>query len=217
MNVLTKFILACKTAQDGRRLSFKQEFQEIILYSNDKETLLQAFLFFNVDRFFPEHTYILMYEQTPNLSNATQTGKCDFVCISRAGRVIVIETKFIDYHDYGSTARKRRNNHRQKVINQSVNFRAKLSEQWSIPIDLIDCGVFTTEDLRNRGKHSNIISRHISIEDLNIWHQEEKKKIEIAKLLNVELMINLFTCEYCPTADVCYESNVCCLDMGDGD
>jgi hypothetical protein len=167
MDILKKFILACKTSQNGRKLSFKQEFQEIILHSVDKETLLQAFLFFNIDLFFPEYTYILMYEQTPDLSDATQSGKCDFVCISKAGRVIVIETKFIDYNNCGSTARKRRNNHRQKVVNQSVDFRAKLSKQWNIPIEIIDCGIFTTEDLNDRGKHNNVISKHISIEDLN--------------------------------------------------
>ncbi|WP_373540923.1 hypothetical protein [Chamaesiphon sp.] len=217
MDTLTRFVCACKTSQDGRKLFFKQEFQEIILDSCDKEMLLQAFLFFNIDRFFPEYTNILMYEQTPDLSDATQSGKCDFVYISKARRVMIIETKFIDYNHFGPTARKRRNNHRQKVVNQSVDFRAKLSRQWSIPIEIIDCSIFTTEDLNYREKNNNIISKYISIEDLNTWHQEEKKRIQIAQLINRELMINLFTCEHCPTADVCYESNICFLDMGDGD
>jgi hypothetical protein len=178
MDILAKFILACKKSQAGRQSSFKQEFQEIILSPPDPETLLQAFLFFNADLFFPECTDLLMYEQTPNLSNQTQLGKCDFVCLTKRERVIIIETKFIDYNDCGSTARKRRNKHQNKVINQVLGFRSKISEYWSIPIEIIDCGVFTTKDLSRRGEYNSVIAKHISIDALNIWQQEEKNKIE---------------------------------------
>jgi hypothetical protein len=180
MDALAKFILACKKSQAGRQSSFKQEFQEIILSppSQDRETLLQAFLFFNANLFFPECTAILMYEQTPNLSNQTQLGKCDFVCLTSQDRVLIIETKFIDYNNFGRTARNRRNNHQNKVINQVLNFRGKLSEYWSIPFEMIDCGVFTTKDLSNRGEYNSVIAKHISIEDLNMWQQHERNKIK---------------------------------------
>ncbi len=180
MDALAKFILACKKSQAGRQSSFRQEFQEIILspLSQDREPLLQAFLFFNAALFFPECTALLMYEQTPNLSNQTQLGKCDFVCLTNQERVLIIETKFIDYKDCGRTARTRRNRHQNKVMSQVVDFRRKLSEYWSIPIEIIDCGVFTTKDLSNRGEYNSIIAKHISIEDLNIWQQHERNKIE---------------------------------------
>lgn len=178
MDTLAKFILACKKSQTGRESSFKQEFQKIILFPPDRETLLQAFLFFNADLFFPECNALLMYEQTPDLSNQTQLGKCDFVCLTKRERVMIIENKFIDYNNCGSTARKRRNKHQNKVINQVLDFRGKLSESWSIPMEIIDCGVFTTKDLSDRGEYNSVIAKHISIEELNIWQQEEKKKIE---------------------------------------
>ena len=113
----------------------------------------------------------MVYQKSP-IADYTDLGKCDFVYLTNRGNLFLIETKFIDTQATGATERKRRNKHRNKVFEQVITLKSRFSEYWNLTHDQLECGVFTTDpDVDWRGNGVNVITRTVTIENLEKWRR----------------------------------------------
>ncbi len=181
-----KFVTYCKTIQPQSQKAIKRFFQGVVSFPYDKELLLQAYLFLNIQDLFPICSELLLFEKSP-IADYTDLGKCDFVYLTYLNTFYIIETKFIDTLATGATERKRRNKHRNKVFEQVITLKKRFSQYWSIKNDLLECGVFTTDsELDWRGNGVNVIAQSISIDELEQWRQNYIKinyELESSKIL----------------------------------
>lgn len=177
MNKLHQFVEFCRNTQPQSREDIQRFFEGVVFFPYDNELLLQAFLFLNIGDYFPSCAELLLFERSPNGENTDQ-GKCDFVYLTQSNRIVLVETKFIDTENTGGTERARRNAHRNKVFQQVIILRHKFSDTWSIPVDLIDCCIFTTEDLTYRSEATVIEAKHIPIQRLKKWQEETNRKLQ---------------------------------------
>lgn len=177
LNDLTKFVSYCKKIQPQTHEDIKQFFEGVIVFPYDKELLLQAYLFLNIRNLFPSCHELLLFEKSP-IADYTDLGKCDFVYLTFQGNLFLIETKFIDTHATGATERKRRNKHRNKVFEQVITLKGRFSQYWSINPEQLECGVFTTDpEVDWRGDCANVVTKSISIENLEKWRRSYKKDL----------------------------------------
>lgn len=188
MNELRQFIEFCKNLQPQSREDIQRFFEGVVFFPYDNELLLQAFLFLNIDNYFPFCTELLLFERSPNGENTDQ-GKCDFVYLTQDNKIILIETKFIDTENTGKTERTRRNDHRQKVFQQVNTLRQKFSDRWNIPSELIDCCIFTTEDLTCRTEATTVEAKHIPVKGLKIWQQETKSILQFEISVSTQVVL----------------------------
>ncbi len=173
---LNKFVAYCKRIQPQAREDIKRFFEGVVGFPYDKELLLQAYLFLNIQDLFPSCVELLLFEKSP-IADYTDLGKCDFVYLSSTGNLFLIETKFIDTEATGATERKRRNKHRNKVFEQVITLKSRFSEYWDIHLEQLNCGVFTTDaELEWRGNNVNVVTKAISIEKLEQWRRNYHQK-----------------------------------------
>ncbi|MBW4561211.1 MAG: hypothetical protein KME32_08625 [Mojavia pulchra JT2-VF2] len=171
VNELHKFVSYCKRIQPQTQEDIKKFFEGVIAFPYDKELLLQAYLFLNIQKFFPSCTELLLFEKSP-IADYTDLGKCDFLFLTLQGNLFLIETKFIDTEATGATERKRRNKHRNKVFEQVITLKSRFSEYWSIRNEQLECGVFTTDpELDWRGNGVNVITKSVTIDNLEQWRR----------------------------------------------
>lgn len=173
MNKLQQFIDSCKNLQPGSSEDIQRFFEGVVFFPYDDELLLQAFLFFNINNYFPFCTELLLFESSPNGKN-TEEGKCDFVYLTQDNKIALIETKFINTENTGATEQKRRNAHRNKVFQQVITLQQKFSNIWNIPENMFDCCIFTTENLSYRAETTSINAKYIPIKELKKWQQKTK-------------------------------------------
>lgn len=172
INNVNEFVLHCRNIQPQRQENIKRFFEGVVGFPYDQELLLQGYLFLNVNTFFPTCTELLLFEK-PLIGSYTNLGKCDFVFLTNQNSLFLIETKFIDTNAVGPTERKRRNKHRNKVFEQVIDLKNKLSEHWNIPIDRLECGVFTTDlGIIDRGSTRDVVTKSISINLLKQWREQ---------------------------------------------
>lgn len=170
-----KFILYCRTIQPESQESIKRFFEGVVGFPYDKELLLQAYLFLNIKKIFPFCKELLLFEKSP-VRDYTDLGKCDFVYLTDKDSLFLTETKYIDTDATGATERKRRNKHRNKVFEQVLNLQSTFSEFWKIPINQLECGIFTTDsDLVYRGYGLNVVAKSIETDTLEQWQQQYYK------------------------------------------
>jgi hypothetical protein len=178
---IKRFILYCQKIQPQDREDIRIFFEGVVCFPYDNELLLQAFLFFNVKKLFPLCKDILLLEKAP-FSDRTDLGKCDFVYLTQQDSLLLIETKFIDTNASGATERKKRNHHRNKVIEQVFTLKQTFSDFWSISTEQFQCGVFTTDaSLVDSVRSLNIITKSISISELYEWQKNKRKVIRESK------------------------------------
>lgn len=171
---LNKFVAYCKRIQPQPQEDIKRFFEGVVGFPFDKELLLQAYLFLNIKNLFPSCSELLLFEKSP-IADYTDLGKCDFVYLTSGNNLFLIETKFIDTEATGATERKRRNKHRNKVFDQVITLKGRFSEYWDIPLKQLDCGVFTTDaEVEWRGNNVNVVTKSISIENLDRWRRSFK-------------------------------------------
>lgn len=169
---LNKFILYCQKIQPESQQSIKRFFEGVVGFPYDKELLLQAYLFLNIKKIFPFCKELLLFEKSP-IGDYTNLGKCDFVYLTDQNSLFLTETKYIDTDATGATERKRRNKHRNKVFEQVLDLQSKFSEFWKIPINQLECGIFTTDsDIVDRGYGHNVVAKSIGIDTLKQWQQQ---------------------------------------------
>ncbi|WP_414544558.1 hypothetical protein [Nostoc sp. CCY0012] len=174
-NDLYKFVSYCKRIQPQTQEDIKQFFEGVILFPYDKELLLQAYLFLHIKDLFPKCCELLLFEKSP-IADYTDLGKCDFVYLTFEGNLFLVETKFIDTEAKGATERKRRNKHRNKVFEQVITLKSRFSQYWDIRLEQLECAVFTTDsEVDWRGDSVNVITKSISIEELEKWRINYKK------------------------------------------
>ncbi|SRR5579883_491145 len=173
---LGQFVTYCKKIQPQSQENIQRFFEGVIGFPYDKELLLQAYLFLNIKEVFPLCSELLLFEKSP-MADYTDLGKCDFVYLTSINKLLIIETKFIDTEAKGATERKRRNKHRNKVFEQVITLKNKFSESWNIELDHLDCGVFTTDsEVAWRGNGVNVITKSISIDQLEKWRRNYMRK-----------------------------------------
>lgn len=175
MRNLQQFIEFCKEVQPQSQKEIQRFFEGVVCFPYDSELLLQSFLYFNIDSFFPYCQDLLLFEKAPNGKNTDQ-GKCDFVYQSENG-IVIIETKYIDTQKSGGNSSSSKNEKRNQVFDQVEKRRKKFVEQWNILPEAITGNVFTTEDLTYRAEASGIVPRYVSCEQLEVWQQEMKQLI----------------------------------------
>lgn len=174
----TKFITYCRTAQPQSNQAIERFFEGVIGFPYDNELLLQAYLFLNIHEIFPECHDLLLFEKPP-YGDFTNVGKCDFVYLTQNQEIVLIETKYIDTRATGDTERKRRNKHRNKVIDQVSKLKKTFCEYWGFDASQIECAVFTTDpSIAQRGAAAQICSKFISIEELLAWQSERYQEEE---------------------------------------
>lgn len=170
-----QFLSYCHTTQPEPLEAIRRFFKGVVGFPYDKELLLQAYLFLNIQRVFPQCETLLLFEKPP-YGGYTNIGKCDFVYLTQDQRIFLIETKFIDTEASGDTERKRRNKHRNKVVNQVLSLRETFRECWTFDPDQIDCAIFTTDpSLTQRSREAGVISQFIATQNLFLWlkrHQD---------------------------------------------
>ncbi|WP_127086018.1 hypothetical protein [Dulcicalothrix desertica] len=168
---LNKFVAYCKKIQPQSQQDIKRFFEGVVGFPYDKELLLQAYLFLNIQSLFTNCSELLLFEKSP-IADYTDLGKCDFVYLTTTGNLFLIETKFIDTEATGATERKRRNKHRNKVFDQVITLKSRFSEYWDIQLAYLSCGVFTTDpEVEWRGNNAGVITESISIEKLEQWRR----------------------------------------------
>jgi hypothetical protein len=172
---LNNFVAYCKRIQPQTQENIKKFFEGVVGFPYDKELLLQAYLFLNIKRLFPSCYELLLFEKSP-IADYTDLGKCDFVYLTFQGSLFLIETKFIDTEATGATERKRRNKHRNKVFEQVITLKSRFSQYWDIHLEQLECGVFTTDpEVDWRGNDANVITKSISIDNLEQWRRNYHK------------------------------------------
>ena len=176
MDRLRQFIDFCRKVQPQSQDDIRRFFEGVVFFPYDNELLLQAFLFLNIQSYFPLCTNLLLFENCPD-GSSTHQGKCDFVYLMKDERIALIETKFINTESKGATERTRRKEHRNKVFRQVLDLKQKFSETWEIPIEMIDCCVFTTEDLAHREEALSITAQYVSIDGLNKWRETMRQHL----------------------------------------
>ncbi len=170
---LNQFIHACQTIQPEHSEDVRRFFEGVVGFPYDKELLLQAFVYLNIGQYLPSCDRLLLFEKSPDLGNRTDLGKCDFVYLTAQQTLFLIETKYIDLDAHGTTAQRRRTKKRKDVLEQVGKLKAFLSENWNIPINRLECAVFTTDpNLASRGSETGILTKFISIEDLFEWKNQ---------------------------------------------
>ncbi|MDF5731630.1 MAG: hypothetical protein PUP92_27380 [Rhizonema sp. PD38] len=175
---LGQFILYCKKIQPQTQEDIQIFFEGVVRFPYEKELLLQAYLFLNIKYIFPSCTELLLFEKSP-ISDYTDLGKCDFVYLTSFGKLFIIETKFIDTEARGPTERKRRNKHRNKVFEQVEALKIRFSKYWNIQLEQLDGGVFTTDpEVDWRGNDVNVVTKSVSIEQLEKWRQNYQRRIQ---------------------------------------
>ncbi|MEB3357978.1 MAG: hypothetical protein VKK04_14720 [Synechococcales bacterium] len=176
-NSLDAFLVYCRSTQPQEPKDIQRFFEGVICFPYDKELLLQAYLFFNIQEVFPFCTELLLFEKPP-YGEYTNVGKCDFVYGTRTNTVLLIETKYIDTDASGDTERKRRNKHRNKVFQQVLTLRETFQDYWGLTADQVACAVFTTDTkLDKRGENRNVITHAISTQDLARWQQQQRDSL----------------------------------------
>jgi hypothetical protein len=170
---LNQFIHACQTIQPEHSEDVRRFFEGVVGFPYDKELLLQAFVYLNIGQYLPSCDRLLLFEKSPDLGNRTDLGKCDFVYLTTQQTLFLIETKYIDLAAHGTTAQRRRTKKRKDVLEQVGKLKTFLSENWNIPINRLECAVFTTDpSLASRGAEAGILTKFISIEDLFEWKNQ---------------------------------------------
>lgn len=171
-NNLNKFISYCRKIQPQSQESVKRFFEGVVGFPYDNELLLQAYLFLNIKTIFPLCNKLLLFEKPP-MGDYTDIGKCDFVYLTETGNLFLIETKYIDTNATGATERKRRNKHRNKVFEQVIVLKSTFSKTWDIPLNQLECGVFTTDsDIVDRGDDIEVVTKSIGIDILKQWQEK---------------------------------------------
>ncbi len=173
---LNQFIEYCQKVQPYTQISIANFFKAVVTFPYDNELLLQAYVYLNINDIFPECRQLLLFEKSPVL-NYTNLGKCDLVYFTEKDSLFLIETKYIDMQATGATARKRRNEHRNKVFEQVVDLKGSFSELWQLPVSLFNCGVVTTDSQLQNSCFPDVVSRAISIPTLKKWQQAYTSKI----------------------------------------
>lgn len=171
---LSKFTSYCKNIQPQAQEDIRRFFEGVVGFPYDKELLLQAYVFLNINKLFPLCSELLLFEKPP-IGDYTNFGKCDFMYFTAQNTLFLIETKFIDTTATGATERTRRTKHRTKVFEQVIDLRSKFSESWDIPIEQLECAVFTTDStLDSHFYANNVVTKSIPIHTLNQWQQNYK-------------------------------------------
>ena len=172
---LNPFIQACQTIQPENPEDIRRFFEGVVGFPYDKELLLQAFVYLNIERYLPTCDRLLLFEKSPDLGNRTDLGKCDFVYLTTQKTLFLIETKYIDLAAHGTTAQRRRTKKRKDVLEQVDRLKTFLSEHWTIPVDRFKCAVFTTDpNLVSRGAENGILTEFVSIDDLFEWKAQQR-------------------------------------------
>lgn len=175
---LNQFIQACQTIQSERPEDIRRFFEGVVCFPYDKELLLQAFVYLNIERYLPTCERLLLFEKSPDLGNRTDLGKCDFVYLTTQQTLFLIETKYIDLTAHGTTAQRRRTKKRKDVLEQVEKLKVFLSTNWTIPIERFECAVFTTDpSLVSRGAENGILTEFVSIDNLLQWKVQQHKAL----------------------------------------
>ena len=171
---IDKFVSYCKREQPESEEDIRRFFIGVIGFPYDKELLLQAYLFFNIKSFFPNCSKLLLFEKAL-IQDYTNLGKVDFVYLSKDNCLFLIETKYIDTQATGKHERTRRNKHRNKVVEQVIDWKEQFKNYWRLSTNQINCGVFTTDpQVSDRAKNTDIIAKSISTSELERWQKQYK-------------------------------------------
>jgi hypothetical protein len=169
----TAFIQACRTIQPEGSAEIRRFFEGVACFPYDKELLLQAFVYLNLERYLPHCECLLLFEKSPDLAHRTDLGKCDFVYLTAHQTLCLIETKYIDLDAHGTTAQRRRTKKRKEVLEQVDHLKLSLSQHWHIPVEQFEGAVFTTDpSLTTRGNEQGIKTEFVSIDALFTWQLE---------------------------------------------
>jgi len=182
---MQKFIHYCREVQPEDDLDFSAYFMGVACLQPDMETLLQAYLYFNLNKYFSGYHQVLLYEKS--LDGKGNSGQSvDFVFLNGNNKVLLVETKYIDTVNTGKTTRTRRTKKRKKVTDQVKEIRDCLIEQYSISANDIIMAQFSTD--RDNGESSDpmVDSHSISIDDLMKWRNEFRERLREGRILKQE-------------------------------
>ncbi|MCG9893393.1 MAG: hypothetical protein MH252_20260 [Thermosynechococcaceae cyanobacterium MS004] len=175
---LKTFIQACEQIQPEHPNDIRRFFEGVVGFPYDKELLLQAFVFLNIERYLPDCDRLLLFEKSPDLGNRTDLGKCDFVYLTHRQTLCLIETKYIDLDAHGTTAQRRRTKKRKEVLAQVEKLRQFLSAHWQIPVAHFEGIVFTTDpSLAAREAAQGITTEFVSIDALFAWQASQRQTL----------------------------------------
>jgi hypothetical protein len=171
---LTNFISSWKSIREDNDADLEKSFESYIYYSKTSgsmnENLLQAYLYLNKNKIFPNCSDLLIYERSL-WGNRTDRGKVDMIFMTKNKKLLIVETKFLDRLTSGPTQRTKRRKHRQKVIDQVLKVKEQIVTSFHIPEDCVICAVFTTDSyhIDSRATSHNIISKRVEVDFLNEW------------------------------------------------
>ena len=192
---IDKFVSYCKREQPQSEEDIRRFFLGVIGFPYDTELLLQAYLFFNIKSLFPNCSKILLFEKAL-IQDYTNLGKVDFVYLTINNEIFLIETKYIDTQATGKHERTRRNKHRNKVVEQVIDWKEQFRNYWKLSTNQIHCGVFTTDpQVGARARSTDIIAKSISTSELERW-QKNYKIIQLEDTNKRDSMIERFV-YYC--------------------
>lgn len=191
---LNNFVNRCRAYRSSETIDIENYFRRHLarkarkLKANNRfpitEKDLQTYLYLNIKSIFPECKELLLYERPLLDKHSTNTGRFDFVYLTKNRRLKLIETKVIDTNATGATAQTRRRKHRQKIVEQVSCGKYQLCNLLRIPEKKVECAVYTTDPLFRRRLYGNslptIDNAFISLNDLKVWFEnvENYQKID---------------------------------------
>ncbi len=162
------FIKECQNKQPNLSTDLERFIDGIIALPIEKEFLLQAYAIRNFERMFGVSSFPILYER-PLPDDRPDMDKMDIIFLAENGHLFVMETKYLDQVP-GSTARSRRNRHRNKVHEQILRAKGALSDQWNIGPDAVSFVIFTNDMALLLRPPTNIYEiRTISSDALELW------------------------------------------------
>ena len=142
----------------------------------ENEKSLQLYLLLHIEQYFPDVTRLLMYEEAI-IHNRTDLGKVDFVFLTNNMKILLVETKYLDFSKTGSTAKVKRTKSRNKVLEQVLQLKKSIVEFWGLPKTIVRCGVFTNDKNLQFHPSLGVTTRFVEYGDFLTWIQKNREKI----------------------------------------
>lgn len=173
---MQEFIRYCRDIQPEDDLDLSAYFVGVACLQPNMEKLLQAYLYFNLNKYYSGYHQVLLYERSV-AGKDNGRSSVDFTFLNGENRILLVGTNFVDTGVPGNASGSDGACETMEVRDQITAARDFLIEQYDISGEDIIMAHFTTDPDSGPSHDSNIDSHSISIDDLMNWRKEFRKRL----------------------------------------
>ena len=157
-------------------------FDKLVLFAEKlDERIIQAYLYFNIGKIFPECTEMIAFESSL-FQKYTQFGKCDFIFETTDKKWFVVDKKYFNKNKQTNKIKEKKVIEQVKRIKESLLFINKDKN----PED-IKCGIFSNNpNLKLPIEDEEITIKHVNQSDIKIWVNNYRSSL-ISKLQTIKI------------------------------